>query len=48
MRAALRSTDTEVIELSNAERERFRAAVAPVVEAQGARLGTDWLDALAD
>jgi C4-dicarboxylate-binding protein DctP len=48
VREALRATDTEVIELSEAERAEFRAAVAPVVAAHGARLGADWLDALAN
>ena len=47
VRTALAETDNEVIELTDAERERFRAVVAPVVEARSERLGADWVDALA-
>ncbi len=47
VRSALGSTGNQVIELSAAERDQFRAAVAPVVAAHRARLGAEWLDALA-
>ncbi len=46
VREALRSTDAQVIELTDDERARFRDAVAPVVEAHGARLGSGWIDML--
>jgi C4-dicarboxylate-binding protein DctP len=46
VRAALRATDNEVVELSDDERDAFRAAVAPVVEAASARLGAGWVEAL--
>ena len=47
VRAALGSTDNELIELTDAERQQFRDVVAPVVAAHAERLGTDWVDALA-
>ncbi len=46
VRTALGSTDTEVIELTDAQHQRFHAVVAPVIEAHTERLGADWVDAL--
>ena len=46
VRAALASTDNEVIELTDAQHQQFHAAVAPVIETHAERLGRDWLDAL--
>ena len=46
VRAALGSTDNELIELTDAERQRFQTVVAPVIEVHAERLGADWVDAL--
>ncbi len=47
VRSALASTDAQVVELTGDEHDAFRAAVAPVVEAQSRRLGPGWVEALA-
>ncbi len=46
VRGALGSTDNEVIELTDAERQRFQTVVAPVIEVHAERIGADWVDAL--
>ena len=47
VRAALASTDNEVIELSDTERQQFQTAVAPVIETHAGSLGAEWVDILA-
>ena len=46
VRGALGSTDNEVIELTDAERQRFQTFVAPVISVHAERIGADWVDAL--
>ena len=46
VRTALATTDAQVVDLSEEERDRFRAAVASVVDTQSRRLGASWVEAL--